>query len=530
MAKNHSPKDSVFVCSNVYNIAEISPIRHFETKRITMRFDYDAIIIGAGIGGLSCAAILANKGMKVLVCESSDRAGGCCSSFTRRNACLDLGAAIFHYDGFMRKVFEESGIPEEEIPEMRRVEPGFAFWPEGGDPIDFPSSEESVAASLSKWSISDAKKFLNIAAELKRLRKANLKGLDEGSLSSARGNPYTLKSIAHMAKYRHITCGGFLKSLLENDDCVSAMSYCCNNAGISPHIAPIWLLKLMAGQSEGVVYPVGGSGSIPKAFVNAIEKNGGEVSHGCRVRRILLDRGIARGIRLAGGDEIYSRTVISDVSIKRLYLELIGEEHFPRRLARTIYGYALSPSIFSAYLFMSHNPGLERQNTVLFSGYKKTRLAWEDMSHGRFTAKGNLMISCPLISDSGLAGDDPFFIRITSYAPFFLMASDWRDEDSGFAEALVREVELRTGLSIEDKISEMLARTPVDLASDTSLPGGAAYGLMRDHLTAGPFLPSAKSRIIEGLFLCGASVCEYGSVHSAAMSGMIVANSIGFER
>jgi cation diffusion facilitator CzcD-associated flavoprotein CzcO len=57
--------------------------------------DVEAIVIGAGCGGLSAGALLASQGRRVLVLEQSDAVGGCASSFQREGYTFDVGASIF---------------------------------------------------------------------------------------------------------------------------------------------------------------------------------------------------------------------------------------------------------------------------------------------------------------------------------------------------------------------------------------------------------------------------------------------------
>ncbi|NOY64254.1 MAG: NAD(P)-binding protein, partial [Nitrospirae bacterium] len=57
--------------------------------------EYDAIIIGAGIGGLVCGCYLAKAGMKVLICEQHHKPGGYCTSFKRKGFTFDAAAHCF---------------------------------------------------------------------------------------------------------------------------------------------------------------------------------------------------------------------------------------------------------------------------------------------------------------------------------------------------------------------------------------------------------------------------------------------------
>ena len=65
--------------------------------------NYDVIIIGAGLSGLSSAALLAKRGLKVAVVEHSSSPGGSCGIFKRKDAIFDQGAAMLY--GFGEKGF-----------------------------------------------------------------------------------------------------------------------------------------------------------------------------------------------------------------------------------------------------------------------------------------------------------------------------------------------------------------------------------------------------------------------------------------
>ena len=73
--------------------------------------DYDAIVDGAGLGGISCASLLAKNGLKTLVLEQSDIIGGCCSTFEHEGYKFDTGASIVMVSDPLEKFFELAGKP-----------------------------------------------------------------------------------------------------------------------------------------------------------------------------------------------------------------------------------------------------------------------------------------------------------------------------------------------------------------------------------------------------------------------------------
>ena len=88
---------------------------------------YGVIVIGAGIGGLTAAALMAKRGMDVLLLEQGDRPGGCCGSFDLEGFTFDAGSNLFFGMGkkarfnFMQNVFDELGV----TPTFTMLNPSF---------------------------------------------------------------------------------------------------------------------------------------------------------------------------------------------------------------------------------------------------------------------------------------------------------------------------------------------------------------------------------------------------------------------
>ena len=89
--------------------------------------DYDAIVIGAGCGGISCASLLAKKGMKTLLLEQNDIIGGCCSTFEAEGFHFDTGASIVEMAGGVDLMFERLGRKREDYIDFRQCEPMYSF-------------------------------------------------------------------------------------------------------------------------------------------------------------------------------------------------------------------------------------------------------------------------------------------------------------------------------------------------------------------------------------------------------------------
>ena len=69
-------------------------------------YDYDVVIIGSGVGGLTCGSLLSKEGLKVLVLEQSHRIGGCCSNYNHEGFQPDVGAIFVIAHELYYKLFE----------------------------------------------------------------------------------------------------------------------------------------------------------------------------------------------------------------------------------------------------------------------------------------------------------------------------------------------------------------------------------------------------------------------------------------
>ena len=70
---------------------------------LILRDHYDVVVVGAGLGGMTAASLLAKQGLSVLMIEQQGKPGGACTSFKREDHVHDVGAAMLY--GFGEKGF-----------------------------------------------------------------------------------------------------------------------------------------------------------------------------------------------------------------------------------------------------------------------------------------------------------------------------------------------------------------------------------------------------------------------------------------
>ena len=114
--------------------------------------DYDAIVIGAGCGGLTAGALLAHQGRKVLVLEQNERIGGCCSTFERDGFRFDVGASIVEVLKPMELVFQKLGTTLQKEVDLIPCDPIMSIVARDGSRITYPLSVEETGRIIAEIS------------------------------------------------------------------------------------------------------------------------------------------------------------------------------------------------------------------------------------------------------------------------------------------------------------------------------------------------------------------------------------------
>ena len=122
--------------------------------------DYDVIVIGGGLGGVSAGALLAKQGRKVLLLEQSGRIGGCCSTFEKDGFHFDVGASIVEIIQPIEKVFKLLGTTFQQEVDLIACDPMMSYIFENGRRITYPLSAEKTGQIIASISPEDGRRWL----------------------------------------------------------------------------------------------------------------------------------------------------------------------------------------------------------------------------------------------------------------------------------------------------------------------------------------------------------------------------------
>jgi len=476
----------------------------------TGRFDeeYDVVVIGAGIGGLTCAAYLAKQGRKVKVFEQHFVPGGCCTSFSRKGFKFDAG--VLHMTGG-----KESGAFQRVLSALE-IENEFEF------------KEQFQRFVFPDLTLDSSHNVEYLPQKLKGLFPQESKGITSlfDTMKSMYDDVKRLPQLSPLlAKYRDKSFQDLVDEHIK-DAKVKAIAYA------NWHLwYPMWRSSavdyaalLVTEQLRGYFYPVGGIQAVPDTLVRVLKSHGGEIEYKTFVDKIILENGKAAGIETRKGKRIRAGQVVSNIAARATFLNLVGEKNLPRGFVASLNRLQISLSAFYVYLGIDMDPrstGFDAPETIVYESYDNTK-EWELLLKGE-TAIPCFGIAIPTFVDTSLAPPGKHVVIVMTMAPYQLRNKSWREEKERFAEKLIAKAEkLIPGLSQHIAVQD--AATPSTYERYTLNSLGAAMGWA---FTPEMFLKRLEQKTpIPNLYLAGHWTVPGGGVPAVALSGLRAARMI----
>ncbi len=503
---------------------------------------WDAIVIGSGIGGLSVAATLAKLANKrVLVLEQHYTAGGFTHTFRRPGYEWDVGVHyigdVSHPRGNARRIFDFLTDGELDWADMGDVYDRIIL---GENSYDYVKGLENFRSQLHEYFPSE-KDAINQYLEkvLSTAKKAQLFFAEKAV------PPFVSKVFGGMMRRGLLkeaarTTREVLEEITQNQELIGVLTGQFGDYGLVPSESSFFMHAMVTSHYfRGAAYPTGGSARIAETILPVIERAGGAVITSAEVDEILLDDGQAVGVKLVNGREFRAPRVISDAGAVNTFTRLLPDD------AAKATGFpAKVDDIGASVAHLSLYVGLEGTTEEL--GLEKTNLwVYPDHKHEenfkRF--QGDIHAPLPVVYLSFPSAKDPDFDRrypgrstvealtLGPYEPFRAWENtSWKKRGAEYDElkASLSERLLDTlhkhapGTRGKVEIAEL--STPLTTRNFAAHPQGEIYGLQHTaHRFEQRWLRPRTP--IKGLYLTGADVCSAGVV-GAMMGGMLCSSAV----
>eukprot|EP00164_Ancoracysta_twista_P000103 GFYU01000146.1.p1 GENE.GFYU01000146.1~~GFYU01000146.1.p1 ORF type:complete len:608 (-),score=259.18 GFYU01000146.1:63-1886(-) len=337
----------------------------------------DAIIVGSGMGGMTCGTLLAKAGKKVLLLEQHDQIGGCCHTYHDKGYEFDVG---IHYIGEMRNHSATKFL-------FDQITDGQIIWSDlenhydtvvFGDlknpkKIPIASGREEFRTTLKKHfpAEKDHKAIDEYIKLLSIVRKNTLGFIMMKTLplwlARFLGRTGLVNLLTDFFKYTK-SLTEVLDSISDNEELKATLAYCFGDYGTLPKDAPFTMHAVLVNHFlYGVSYPVGGPSEFGFHMIPTIEKAGGKALVRATVDEIVMDgSGRAIGVRMKkDGNVIRAPMVISAAGIYNTYEKLLPSVKSPHALSTVQHGWGA----MSLYIGLKCTPqelGLKPQNYWIF--------------------------------------------------------------------------------------------------------------------------------------------------------------------
>jgi len=485
--------------------------------------DADVIIIGAGMAGLTCGCLLAQKGLKVLMIEKNKKVGGCCTSFQKDGFSFDLSVQSIgecQRGGRVWSLLERLAL----LDQIRFIplEPAREYhFPDFK--VTQSSSLETHIENLSSFFPNERKGIEKVYGVLKKIFEefsqipSSLNWFDPSSFSSQ----YPL-----LSQYKDKTYKDLLNEWIFNPFLKTLLSIRSSYALLPPEEISIMGMAgiEMSYFNHGVSCVEGRVEELPLKMGEVLQKIEGHILMSHEVGQIIIEGKKAIGVRLKNGQEMTGKVIISNIDAHTTFFNLIGEDCLPSGFLSKLKG--MRPSLSYYILYLGIEGGLDElsvsNNEVFFDDHLLKE--YQTLYENRIPDGAPFYLLAPSKVNPSHAPKGESTLCLSVKAPYHL-SPDW---GQGVKDQLSQRLIAKTSAFVKDLKKRILVKvetTPKTIEGWTGNRWGAAYGWAQTPSQSGIY---RLQRItpISNLYLTGHWTSPGGGMAGVVASGELTAEAV----
>ena len=528
-----------------------------------MTKQYDAIIIGGGHNGLTCAAYLARAGQRVLVLEKRYLVGG--ATVTEEIV-----------PGFQFTVFSYlvSLLRTEVIQELELVKHGLMLLPfestldmaPNGDYLYRAADHWATYRNMARHSRRDAEAYDEYKLRMRHVAHAvrymmnhappnmNLAGADAPALADlARHLKHMDRDVLHtFVQLLTMSAADFLDQWFETDIVKAALS---TSGLIGSMVGPyspgsaLVLLYHYLGEIDGVYrdwrFAKGGTGGVAQALARSAQSFGAEIRTNAPVAQLLIQNNAVRGVVLEDEEEIWADAVISSLTPQLTYLKLAGEQNLPADLVREVKSWNSMGSAGKVNLALDRLPEFAcMKGTTHSQAYyggafsfgvalDYLERAYDDAKYGAYSARPYIDAGIISVADPDIAPPGKHVMTcFVMYAPRHLKEGSWPEQRAAFGDTVINTLAEYIP-NIHDILVGRQVNTPWDIEERIGITGGNIFhGELRLDQMFGR-RPTSRTggydTPLHNYYICGSSAHPGGAISGAPgrLAAMQILNDVG---
>ena len=486
------------------------------------------IIVGAGLAGLHAACILARQGLRTVVVEKNQQAGGYCSAYSAEGYTFDIGATMLQTPSVLTDALEELGREPSDYLDLQPLDPIYRVSFDDGASLTFTRSVEQTAENIAALSEPDRAGFLRYMRDMESLKRA----FKQFFIARKHQSVWSYFSLSTLLLGRHLNpfhnVGRLVNKYFQDPRLKAAFSFQVLYFGIPPHRCPaLYGMVPYFEITQGVWYPRGGLNSVSKALARILQEEGGQLRLGEAVKEIIVSDRSVRGVRLESGEVIESERVISNADAVYTYLNLVNDGAVPARYRRRVASYELSCSAVVALLGFPKASGFDLLHHNFIIPRDPERAYHEIFKLNTMPTDLAAYLCCATRTDESVAphGSEGLYVLVPVPGRLSDGAS-WEDRREVAVASILAGLERRGLGGLKSELTFQKVFLPSDYERTYNQPRGMGFGIQPTAWQMGPLRPSVRSPYVRGLYLTGASTNPGCGVPLVISSGRSAARAV----
>ncbi|MBU0634275.1 MAG: NAD(P)/FAD-dependent oxidoreductase [Patescibacteria group bacterium] len=422
---------------------------------MTKKYDYDVIIIGAGISGLVCGCYLAKAGLKTLIVEKNAKPGGYCTSFKQNGLLFDscvYSLSNLSKGGRLRKILAEIGV-------LKNL-----------DFIKFDKPDIVITKSRKIFLYNDVKRTISHLADNFPHEREGIKKLFSF---------ITTTPVISLTKFRKLTFGQLLNSYFADRELKTILSIILlgytglPSSGISS-VAACLLYKDFI--FDGGYYVRGGMQKLSDVLTDKFKFFGGEIFYSHRATSIKIKDNIMEALEVNGKKLLFSKNIVAACDRYQILSELISDRKIVEEELTKMESADISLSGFLVYLGVDKklDQFSELKSHVwIIDSNKDDMEIYKNLISGKYNYVGLSSSSIKNSTDNNSCGGDSLFLFSNSC---FFDKEFWGDKNKERISDRLIELAKILIPDLDKHIKFKVIATPLSLYKWTQNHKGAAYG------------------------------------------------------
>ncbi|MDG1904712.1 MAG: phytoene desaturase family protein [Arenicella sp.] len=462
----------------------------------------NALVIGAGVGGMAAALRLRAKGYQVTVLDRCERPGGRAQVFERDGFKFDAGPTVITAPFLFDELFQLFGRERADYVEFLPLNPWYQFYYPDGTRFNYGGTIDDTLREINKISPEDCQGYLELVDQSQKIFDVGFTQLAHQPFHSFWTMIKQVPALIRLKCYR--TVWQLVSSYIKHPKLRQAFSVQPLLVGGSPFdTTSIYGLIHFLERKWHVFFAKGGTGALIDALAQLMKEQNISMRLSTTVDKIIVENGTARGVTLASGEQIHADVVVANTDPVHLYRNMLDRPDQKLSAAIKQRHSKLSMGLFVLF-FGTDKTYPDVEHHTIWLGRRYEQLLRDIFDGDELPQDFSLYLHRPTATDPDFApaGKDSFYVLAP--VPNLKANIDWATEGDELQRRIVAALSKSILPGLEDHIVSDFYMTPEDFAKNYLSIGGAGFSVAPLFSQSAWFRFHNKAEGPKNLYLVGA--------------------------